>query len=86
MLLFRVRKAEEININFHDEKPLSVELPNQISSKVKSTDAALKGQTVSSSYKPATLENGLNIQVPPFIESGDNIIVDTRTIEYIKKI
>ena len=37
-------------------------------------------------YKPATLDNGLNIQVPPFIESGDNIIVDTRTIEYIKEI
>tara|TARA_B100001540_G_C15715630_1_gene600619 strand:+ start:74 stop:634 length:561 start_codon:yes stop_codon:yes gene_type:complete len=76
----------EVNINFHDEKPLSVELPNQISSKVKSTDAALKGQTVSSSYKPATLENGLNIQVPPFIEIGDEIIIDTRTIEYVKKI
>ena len=47
---------------------------------------ALKGQTVSSSYKPATLDNGVNIQVPPFIESGDKIIVDTRTMEYIKKI
>ena len=50
------------------------------------TDVALKGQTVSSSYKPATLENGLKIQVPPFIESGDEIIIDTRTNEYIKKI
>jgi elongation factor P len=47
---------------------------------------ALKGQTVSSSYKPATLDNGLNIQVPPFIESGDEVIIDTRTFEYIKKI
>ena len=51
-----------------------------------STDAALKGQTVSSSYKPATLDNGLNIQVPPFIEAGDEIVVDTRNLEYIKKI
>ena len=51
-----------------------------------STDVALKGQTVSSSYKPATLDNGINIQVPPFIESGDIIIVDTRNVEYIKKI
>jgi elongation factor P len=50
-----------------------------------STDVALKGQTVSSSYKPATLDNGINIQVPPFIESGDTIIVDTRTIKYVKK-
>ena len=76
----------EVSINFYDENPLSVNLPNQITSKVKTTDVALKGQTVSSSYKPATLENGINIQVPPFIEIGDDIIVDTRTIEYVKKI
>ena len=52
-------------------KPLSVEMPNQVTCKVKTTDVALKGQTVSSSYKPATLDNGINIQVPPFIESED---------------
>ena len=50
------------------------------------TDAALKGQTVSSSYKPAKLDNGLNIQVPPFIENDDLIIIDTRTLEYVKKV
>ena len=76
----------EVNINFYNENPLSVDLPNQIISKVKTTDVALKGQTVSSSYKPAILDNGINIQVPPFIESGDKIIIDTRTIEYVKKI
>ena len=76
----------EVSINFYDDNPLSLNLPNQITSKVKTTDVALKGQTVSSSYKPATLENGINIQVPPFIEIGDKIIVDTRTIEYVKKI
>jgi len=76
----------EVSINFFNENPLSVDLPNQITSKVKTTDAALKGQTVSSSYKPAILDNGINIQVPPFIESGDEIILDTRTIEYVKKI
>ena len=76
----------EVNISFYNDTPLAVDLPNQISCKIESTDVALKGQTVSSSYKPAKLSNGLNIQVPPFIESGDTIIVDTRTIEYIKKI
>ena len=76
----------EVSISFYEEKPMLIELPNQINCKVQSTDAALKGQTVSSSYKPATLENGINIQVPPFIETGDEIIVDTRTIEYVKKI
>ena len=76
----------EVSINFYDNKPISIDLPNQVSCKIKTTDVALKGQTVSSSYKPATLDNGLNIQVPPFIESGDEIILDTRTLEYIKKI
>ena len=76
----------EVNISFYNDKPLSVELPNQVKCKIESTDVALKGQTVSSSYKPATLTNGVNIQVPPFVESGDEIMVDTRTIEYIKKI
>jgi len=76
----------EVSISFYDGKPLTVQLPNQINCKVESTDVALKGQTVSSSYKPAVLENGLKIQVPPFIESGDQIIIDTRTIEYVKKI
>ena len=76
----------EVNISFYNDKPLTVELPNQVTCKIKNTDVALKGQTVSSSYKPATLDNGMNIQVPPFIESGDTIIVDTRTIEYVKKI
>ena len=76
----------EVNISFYNDKPLVVDLPNQVTCKITSTDIALKGQTVSSSYKPATLDNGMNIQVPPFIESGDTIIVDTRTIEYIKKI
>ena len=76
----------EVSISFYNEKPLTVELPNQVTCTIDTTDVALKGQTVSSSYKPATLENGINIQVPPFIEGGDKIIVDTRTMEYIKKI
>ena len=75
----------EVNISFYNEIPLSVEMPNQVTCKVKTTDVALKGQTVSSSYKPATLDNGINIQVPPFIEIGDEIVIDTRTIQYVKK-
>jgi elongation factor P len=76
----------EVSISFYNENPLTVELPNQVTCCIETTDVALKGQTVSSSYKPATLDNGINIQVPPFIDSGDKIIVDTRTMEYIKKI
>ena len=76
----------EVSVSFYNESPISVDLPNQVKCKIETTDAALKGQTVSSSYKPAVLNNGLNIQVPPFIEAGDEIIVDTRNLEYVKKI
>ena len=76
----------EVTLSFYNDNPISIELPNQINCKISTTDAALKGQTVSSSYKPATLDNGIKIQVPPFVEEGDEIILDTRTIEYVKKI
>ena len=76
----------QVSVSFYNENPISIQLPNQVQCKIETTDAALKGQTVSSSYKPATLDNGLNIQVPPFIEAGDKIVVDTRNLEYVKKI
>ena len=76
----------EVTINFHNDNAINLSLPNQIKCKIEITDVALKGQTVSSSYKPAKLDNGLNIQVPPFIESGDLIIIDTRSMEYVKKV
>ncbi len=76
----------EVNISFYEDNPITVVLPNQINCKIETTDVALKGQTVSSSYKPALLENGIKIQVPPFIESGDEIVIDSRSLEYIKKI
>ena len=75
----------EVSISFYNDNPISIDLPNQVSCKIESTDVALKGQTVSSSYKPATLNNGLSIQVPPFIEAGDSVIIDTRDLTYIKK-
>ena len=75
-----------VTVSFYNEIPISVDLPNQINCKIDSTDAALKGQTVSSSYKPAILDNGLSIQVPPFIEAGDEVVVDSRNLEYVKKI
>ena len=75
-----------VSVSFYNENPILVELPNQIKCKIKSTDAAIKGQTVSSSYKPAILYNDLKIQVPPFVEVDDEILIDSRTLEYIKKI
>ena len=76
----------EVNVSFYNDLPISVNLPNQVTCKIETTDAALKGQTVSSSYKPAILDNGLSVQVPPFIERGDEIVLDTRNLEYVKKV
>ena len=81
-----LKEELEVKISFYEENAISIELPNQVQCKIESTDVALKGQTVSSSYKPAILDNGVKIQVPPFIENGDEIIVDTRSIEYVKKL
>ena len=76
----------EVSILFMDEKPLSIELPINVECIIDVTDAAIKGQTAASSFKPATLDNGLKINVPPFVESGDKIILDTRSLEYVKKV
>jgi len=80
-----LKENMEVDVQFYEDEPLSVELPTSVELEIDVTDAAIKGQTASSSYKPATLTNGIKIQVPPFINSGDKILLDTRTLEYIKK-
>jgi len=81
-----LRENLKVTISFMDEKPISVELPNTIECVISVTDVAIKNQTASSSYKPATLDCGIKINVPPFVESGEKIIIDTRTLEYIKRV
>ena len=76
----------KVTISFLEESPLSVDLPTNIECEIESTDGVVNGQTVSSSYKPAKLKNGLNIMVPPFIEEGNKIMLDTRNLEYVKKV
>ena len=76
----------EVVVSFMEEKPISVELPNNVECIVENTDAAIKNQTASSSYKPAILDCGIKINVPPFIDSGEKILVDTRTLEYVKRV
>jgi len=80
-----LKENVEVTISLLEEKPLSIELPKNIDCVVETTDAVVKGQTAASSYKPAKLDNGLKILVPPFIESGDKIIIDSRNLEYVKK-
>ena len=76
----------KVTISFLDENPLSVELPTNIECEIQTTEGVVKGQTAASSYKTAKLKNGLDIMVPPFVEEGNKIILDTRTLEYVKKI
>ena len=81
-----LKENMEVNVQFHNDQALSVDLPSFVELKIETTDAAIKGQTASSSYKPATLENGIKIMVPPFINPDDVIVLDTRTLEYVKKL
>ena len=76
----------EVTISFMEERAISIELPNNIECIIESTDVAIKNQTASSSYKPALLDCGIKIDVPPFIESGEKIVLDTRTLEYVKRV
>ena len=81
-----LKENMEVEVQFYEDQALSVNLPSSVELKIENTDAAIKGQTASSSYKPATLENGIKIMVPPFINSDDRIVLDTRTLEYVKKV
>ena len=72
-------------ILFHGSNPVGVDLPGVVELKVVETEPALKGATVSSSYKPAVLETGLNTQIPPFIEEGEIIRIDTSSGKYLER-
>jgi elongation factor P len=74
-----------LQIDFHDDKPVGIELPNTVTLQVVDTEPSMKGATASASYKPAKMETGLVVQVPPFIEPGTKIIIDTRENKYLSR-
>ncbi len=74
-----------VTLELYEERPISVQLPEQVEAQIVEADAVVKGQTASSSYKPAVLDNGVRVMVPPHIESGTRIIVDVYAKEYVKK-
>jgi len=76
----------DVQLELYDEKPISVALPDQIEAVIVEADAVVKGQTASSSYKPAILDNGVRVMVPPFISAGTKIIVDVYAREYVGKV
>ena len=81
-----LRENDNCNVVFFEGKPISLELPASVQLKVTETEPALKGATAAAQYKPATLETGLKVQVPPFIAIGELITVDTRTGEYTGRV
>jgi elongation factor P len=72
-------------MELYDERPISVQLPDTVEATVVEADAVVKGQTASSSYKPAVLENGVRVMVPPFIGVGVRIVVDVYSQEYVRR-
>jgi elongation factor P len=75
----------DVIMELHEERPISVQLPDTIEAKIVEADAVVKGQTASSSYKPAILDNGVRVMVPPHITSGTRIVVDTYSREYVRR-
>lgn len=75
----------EVQVEFCNNKPIAITLPETVILEVTSADAVVKNQTASSSYKPAILENGVRVMVPPFVESGDKIIVRTEDATYVER-
>lgn len=76
----------EVTVNYYDNEPISIDLPHTVDLKITQTDPGLKGATVTNVHKPATLETGVVVNVPPFIEQGETIRVDTRTGKYVERV
>jgi elongation factor P len=75
----------EVTIEFHEERPIGLTLPEQVVLEVVETEPTIKGQTASSSYKPAVASNGMRVMIPPFMGTGERIVVDTTTGEYVRR-
>ncbi len=74
-----------VTVELYEEKPIGISLPDQVVLQITEADPVVKGQTAASSYKPAVMENGVRVMVPPFIQSGERILVDTNEITYIRR-
>jgi elongation factor P len=74
-----------VTVEMHEDRPIGIRLPDQVTLAISEADPVVKGQTATSSYKPAVLENGIRVMVPPFVEAGERIIVDTNDITYLRR-
>jgi elongation factor P len=74
-----------VTVALHGGRPIGVRLPEHVVLQVTEADASIKGQTAASSYKPARLENGLRLMVPPFVTAGEKVVVDTNEVAYVRR-
>lgn len=74
-----------VTVELYEERPIGISLPDQVTLEISEADPVVKGQTAASSYKPAVLENGIRVMVPPFISSGERIVIDTNELTYIRR-
>lgn len=81
-----LKENMDLDILIHDDKPLLVELPNFVELEVKETEPGLRGDTAQGGSKPATMETGLTVQVPLFVNIGDKLRIDTRTGKYVTRV
>lgn len=80
-----LQESMQVVVESHEGKPIGISLPDQVTLAVTEAEPVVKGQTASSSYKPAVLENGIRVMVPPFINAGEKIVVDTNEITYVRR-
>ena len=80
-----LQEGIELEIESYEDEPINIVFPENISLEVSETEPTVKGQTAASSYKPAQLENGLRVMVPPFIQVGEKIIINTNDLSYVKR-
>lgn len=74
-----------VTVEMHEERPIGISLPDTVILEIAETEAVVKGQTAANSYKPAIMENGVRVMVPPFVTSGEKIVVDTNELTYVKR-
>ena len=80
-----LQEGMKVIIESHEDRPIGLELPEQVVLEVVETEPTVKGQTASSSYKPAKASNGIRVMIPPFMSTGEKIVVDTSTGEYVRR-
>jgi elongation factor P len=80
-----LKEGMMVTVNSYEGKPIGISIPDQVTLQVVEADPVVKGQTAASSYKPAVLENGVRILVPPFVAAGERVVVDTNEATYVKR-